>query len=133
MLADQKRASDIESLKVLILVLLEYARRQLKNEIKKRIFHVLILVLLEYARRPLINKTIVWRAPSLNPCFTGICSPTRVYFRYGERRLCLNPCFTGICSPTTMYITISIIGCLVLILVLLEYARRHKKRTNNTS
>ena len=61
-------------------------------------FFVLILVLLEYARRHKIDlKGII--EERLNPCFTGICSPTleRIY--------------------RTIYI-------LVLILVLLEYARR---------
>jgi hypothetical protein len=61
---------------------------------------VLILVLLEYARRqtPSMNETASF-VHSLNPCFTGICSPTKNKMKEVENKY-------------------------VLILVLLEYARR---------
>ena len=61
---------------------------------------------------------------SLNPCFTGICSPTQKKFQYEKRNHCLNPCFTGICSPTLLNTRPTSSCSTVLILVLLEYARR---------
>ncbi len=61
---------------------------------------VLILVLLEYARRHRKDANKDNGLYGLNPCFTGICSPT-------SNKCAFN--FTGE----------------VLILVLLEYARRH--------
>ena len=84
---------------------------------------------------------------SLNPCFTGICSPTTMERSYFEEHNGLNPCFTGICSPTAddqavTTLSLSLNPCFtgicsptqtkwisekqkrVLILVLLEYARR---------
>ena len=61
---------------VLILVLLEYARRQFVLFPKNPGIYVLILVLLEYARRQSLNQPLEQINYGLNPCFTGICSPT---------------------------------------------------------
>ncbi len=86
---------------VLILVLLEYARRHMLNLVSTTYMKVLILVLLEYARRQKLADFL-------------------------EENMRLNPCFTGICSPTWWTLSRKIFRKQVLILVLLEYARRLK-------
>ncbi len=44
--------------------------------------YVLILVLLEYARRLRIMRDTIRAYGGLNPCFTGICSPTQYLPQY---------------------------------------------------
>ena len=79
---------------VLILVLVEYALWGNIHLCSGR-RRVLILVLVEYALwAPMFR---IWWRPSLNPCFSGICSlSNRMY--PDELRESLNPCFSGICS-----------------------------------
>ena len=56
-----------------------------------------------------------------NPCFTGCCSSTGIFWKDVVARSSFNPCFTGCCSSTYFFInTIYFID--VSILVLLDVA-----------
>ena len=69
---------------VLILVLMEYARRDwLQNDFVEDKTIVLILVLMEYARR--VQKAgVILIGDRLNPCFNGICAPSDAYDAYNK-------------------------------------------------
>ena len=88
---------------------------------------VLILVLMEYARRdhPTGKGELTY---CLNPCFNGICAPR--LWRYsefkGERVLILVLMEYARRVPTVVPL---LAFSLVLILVLMEYARREANQT----
>ncbi len=111
---------------------------------------VLILVLLEYARRHQQAELDSKATLSLNPCFTGICSPTQgccqgswidivlilVLLEYARRRMIQNILTQDSTSVLILVlleyarrlscIFAGLVILFVLILVLLEYARRRR-------
>ena len=78
---------------------MEYARRDRRGFSPTERVTVLILVLMEYARRASNIMSRLTMAMSLNPCFNGICAPRTS--EEADEQYCdsLNPCFNGICAP----------------------------------
>ncbi len=87
-------------MRVLILVLMEYALRDERFSCLMVMYFVLILVLMEYALR------------------------AGQYRGHLQLERCLNPCFNGICSARYQQRLANAMASGVLILVLMEYALR---------
>ncbi len=87
---------------------------------------VLILVLVEYAPREKKSLPLTLQLCGLNPCFSGICAASKNRgWPVRDPSQGLNPCFSGICAASSLPIYAKYRSRKqVLILVLVEYAPR---------
>ena len=93
------------------------------------LFKVLILILMEHAQRDLYTtdgKRISQQ--SLNPYFNGTCSKRRRIASGAFLTESLNPYFNGTCSKRPSSLKIKGFKLTVLILILMEHAQRDCKR-----
>ena len=91
---------------------------------------VLILIVLEFALARLGVGLVSPVRTCLNPYCTGICSRTTIFLSLGICYIRLNPYCTGICSRTALLVSgLKKMG--VLILIVLEFALAPKSHFRN--